>query len=74
MKIYAQIIDNQVSLIGDEEVGLPLSKEFLTDNPHVLCIDITDLEIKPKMCDYYEGGKFYTAEEWNKMLSCESEG
>lgn len=65
--MYAQIINNCINLIGGENIGLPLSSEFLAKNTYVQCIDITDINPKPQVGDYYLDGQFYTPDEYAAM-------
>ncbi len=62
--LYAQIIDNQINLIGAEDVGLPLSAEILATKPYAQCIEISSLPQQPQVGHYYKDGKFYTPEEY----------
>ncbi len=48
MKIYAQVMGNDiVNLVGGSEVGLPLPQEYLDENSHIKCIDITNIYPQP---------------------------
>ena len=42
-------------------MGLPLSAEFLADNPHVECVAVKN---KDEVKDYYDDGKWFTTDEW----------
>ena len=53
-KIYAQIVNGVVNLIGGEEVGLP--HDNISDSVKV--IDITELEIKPQEGWFYIDNEF----------------
>ena len=65
--LYAQVIDGFVNLIGGEEIGLPLPKYYLQENPDILNIDITEMEEKPQVGYYYVDGTFYSPEEYQEM-------
>jgi hypothetical protein len=53
-KIYAQVINGTVNLVGGEELGLPLERTAVTS------IDITSIpeELRPKVGWFYEDGMF----------------
>lgn len=72
-RIYAQIVYNNVGLIGKEAEGLPLPESFLLEHPEILNIDITDMTIKPNLGDFYKDGVFYTPEEWNEKYPQETQ-
>jgi hypothetical protein len=63
-----QVIDNVVNLVGGIEMGLPLPEKYLKENSNVQVIDITDLNINPKLGQHYFEGKLYTDEEWIKKF------
>ncbi|MGL5438792.1 MAG: hypothetical protein ACRDA4_00190 [Filifactoraceae bacterium] len=72
-KTYAQITYNQVdnemgivSLVGGEDVGLPLPEEFLKKASHIKNIDITELKLQPKEGWIYFEGKFYEVDPRHK--------
>ncbi len=70
MKIYAQVMGNQiVNLIGGSEVGLPLPQEYLDENPHIKCIDITDVSPQPVV-----GQKYTVTPEFPQGFFTDEEG
>ena len=64
-KIYAQIVDNVVNLIGGNDVGLP--HNFINDKIQV--IDITDIEEKPQEGWFYVNGEFLSFYNQQKELN-----
>lgn len=63
---YIQVYNGFVNLIGGAEVGLPLSDEYLTENPNVLNLRADNYAELPKIGDYYDADRnvFIPYAEW----------
>lgn len=74
-KLYAQVVNGFVNLIGGEGEGLPLSERYLkSEYPDIINIDLTDRKY-PQIGDYYdhETDVFIDREYYNQIKSIEEE-